>query len=130
MKSESQIEDFERVESQMKVFRREITGLARKRPNDGVNKFKLGYINNAIAAANAILGDSRPLQGFEHFNSDDVPTNSDVSFVMAQYTEAIYRVRVDNTLHTRGGLYVWIIGNKQSEIRTSSPSSMAYSEKE
>ncbi len=129
MKSKSEIEEFERVESQMKVFRREITGSARKRPNDGVNKFKLGYINNAMAGANAILGERRPLQGFEQFNADDVPTNSDVSFVLAQYTEAIYRLRVENTRRHRVNFY-WIIGNELSDIQTQPPSSFAYTEKE
>jgi len=129
MKSKSEIGEFERIESQMTVFRREITGLARKRPNDGVNKFKLGYINNAMAAANGILAERRPLQGFEQFNPDDVPTNSDVSFVLAQYTEAIYRLRVENTFHHRSRYY-WIIGNKMSDIETKPPSTFAYTEKE
>jgi hypothetical protein len=129
MKSKPEIAEFERVESQTKVFRREITGLARKRPNDGVNKFKLGYINDAVAAANAILGDRRPLQGFEQFNADDVPTNSDVSFVLAQYTEALYRLHVEDTRPQRGKFY-WIIKNELSDVETKPPSFLAYTEKE
>lgn len=129
MKSESDIGDFERVESQLKVFRREIAGLSHKKPNDGVNKFKLGYINTAIEEANAILGDERPLQGFEHFSPDDVPTNSDVAFVLAQYTEIIFRVRQENTMAHRGKYY-WIVKNKMSERETKPPSVFAYREKE
>jgi hypothetical protein len=129
MKSESQIEMFERAESQLKVFRREIAGLSRKKPNDGVNKFKLGHINNAVDTANTLLGDRRPLQGFDHFNTDDVPTNSDVAFVLAQYTEAIYRFRQEyTTYHARR--YFWIVKGKLSEHETGPPSNFAYSEKE
>jgi hypothetical protein len=129
LKSESEIDNFERIESQLKVFRREIAGLSKKKPNDGVNKFKLAYINNAIDQANAILADQRPLQGFEHFNPDDVPTNSDVAFVLAQYTEAIFRVRQEHTTSHRGKYY-WIIKNKISEYETKVSSLFAYREKE
>ena len=72
----------------MEGLHKEITALTRKSPNDAVNEFKLRFINSVIAEANLLLGDKyKPLQGFEQFNSDDLPSNSDVTFIIWQYIE-------------------------------------------
>jgi len=73
----------------------------RQDPTEGlqaVNAFgvcgwiKLGMINKVIASANDVLGsDYRPFQDFEAFDVDELPSNSDVVFVIAQYLEEIER---------------------------------------
>ena len=89
IKNVKEVEEFEKLEAQLHAFRREMAELSKKKPNDGVNKFKLRFLDQALAAANNILGGNQALEGFEQFNLDDVPSNSDVVFVLAQYTDGI-----------------------------------------
>jgi hypothetical protein len=129
MKSSAVIEQFELVESKLKVFRREMAELSRKKPNEPLNKFKLGHINNSLAAINKILGKMKPLDDFDVFDTEgSIPTNSDVAFVLAQYTEAVFRMRHENTEYDSGHYY-WIVNGKLSSLETEDPSDMAYTEK-
>ena len=50
------VEKMEKVSGQMEGLHKEISALARKSPNDGVNKFKLKFINSALEEANRVLG--------------------------------------------------------------------------
>ena len=40
------IDEFEKVEGQLMGFHQEVQNLAKKSPDDGVNKFKLRHINS------------------------------------------------------------------------------------
>lgn len=60
--------------------------LSEKKPNDAVNEFKLNIVNNVLAEANKELGKS-PINGFTQFDTDTMPTNSDVLFVLALYQD-------------------------------------------
>lgn len=64
----------------------EFRRLSEKKPNDAVNEFKLNIVNNVLAEANKELGKS-PIQGFTQFDTDTMPTNSDVLFVLALYQD-------------------------------------------
>jgi hypothetical protein len=56
----------EKVTGQLESILREINTLARKSPNDGVNKFKLKFINTSLRDANDILGEQyQPIEEFE-----------------------------------------------------------------
>src|ERR1039458_1565063 len=112
LKNESDVEAFIKLERQLQFSRKEIAELSKKKPNDGVNKFKLGHLNTMLRSANKLLSDDLPLQGFTEFDVDQVPSNSDVLFVLAQYTDAIYRFRGRNT-HNSGGSNIW----KLSDVR-------------
>lgn len=50
------VNNFEKVQSQLEGLLTEVTTLAKKSPNDGVNKFKLKFINEIISSGNKILG--------------------------------------------------------------------------
>ncbi len=92
-----EIEAFEKIFGQMEGVHDEISTLAKKAPNDGLSKFKLGFVNATIAAANAILANGYlPFDDFEKFEEDDLPTNSDVTFIVGQYIEELERLRADN----------------------------------
>jgi hypothetical protein len=110
LKNESEVEAFLKLEAQLQSSRKEIGELSKKKPNDGVNKFKLGHLNAMLGKANDVLSDDLPLQGFTEFEVDQVPTNSDVVFVLAQYTDAIYRFRKCNT-QIVGSSNVWILSD-------------------
>ena len=48
MKDRSEVERLEKLVGQLQGLHSEISLLAKKSPNDAVNKFKLGLINNII----------------------------------------------------------------------------------
>jgi hypothetical protein len=89
--------------------------LSKKKPNDGVNKFKLGHLNTMLRNANELLSDDIPLEGFAEFDVDLLPSNSDVVFVLAQYTDAILRFREANT-HFVSGTNIWKLQDSPVKI--------------
>jgi hypothetical protein len=116
MKSIDDIEKFEKTIGQLKAVHGEMSLLSKKSQNDAVNKFKLGMINKIIASANNALGPSyRPFDDFEAFDIDELPSNSDVVFVIAQYLEEIERYRTDNVVY-HDYKWVYLVDGKPSEI--------------
>lgn len=116
-----EVEKLEKVSGQMEGLHKEISALTRKSPNDGVNKFKLRFINAAIAEANLVLGDEyKPFAEFEQFDSDDLPSNSDVTFIVGQYIEELERKRADN-LKRDAGNWIYALSDSEEKIRTAPP---------
>lgn len=114
------IEALEKISGQIEGLHREVTALARKSPNDAVNKFKLKFLNGALNDANVVLGDAyKPVEGFVHFVDDDLPSNSDVTFILAQYLEELERLRADN-IKLEGGRWVYNMPGSE-RIRTAPP---------
>ena len=112
---------FEKIYGQMEALHSEVSILSRKNPNDGVNKFKLKFINKVIDEANGLLKDEyKPFGDFDFFEEDDVPTNSDVNMIIAQYLNCLEKLRCDN-IGIHHGVWCWVIEGKQTDIRTSSP---------
>lgn len=115
------VEKLEKVTGQVEGLHREITALARKSPNDAVNKFKLKFINGAIREANGVLGEKyKPVDGFDAFEEDEIPTNSDVTFILAQYAEELERLRADN-IRRHTGLWIYDLSGSADNIRTAPP---------
>jgi hypothetical protein len=120
------IDLFEKLEAQLEGFHQEILTLVKKSPNDAVNTFKLNFLNAILGQCNHLLGEKyKPFADFEVFSSDDMPSNSDVSFVVAQYIECVEKLRADNIEYKTGerGIYswYWIIEDSQGLIHTASP---------
>jgi len=115
------VEKLEKIMGQLEGLHREMSTLAKKSPNDGVNPFKLKFINLSLAAANDLLGTNyEPLEGFEQFDSDDVPTNSDATFVLTSYLEETERMRGDN-IENMGGRWKYLLSDSEDFIRTAPP---------
>ncbi len=114
---------FEKIHVQMQALHDEVGVLSKKSPNDALNKFKLKLVNGLIQEANSLLkGDYKPLDGFEVFNEDEIPTNSDVVMVLAQYLNCLEKLRADNIRESDTDIgWYWIINNKTSTIRTAPP---------
>jgi hypothetical protein len=55
--SKTDIPPFEKAEAQLEGFYEEIGNFAKKKPDDAVNKFKLGFINQTLVSANKLLKD-------------------------------------------------------------------------
>src|SRR5260370_28017964 len=91
------VEKLERLIGQLQGAYNEIAALAKKSPNDGVNTFKIKLVNKIVEQCNSFLNkDYRPVPDFENFDVDSVPSNSDVTFILAHYLEGAERFRSDN----------------------------------
>lgn len=116
-----EVEKLEKIAGQMDGLHKEIGALAKKSPNDGLNKFKLKFVNAVISDANSILGkEYLPLEDFHSFDTDELPTNSDVAFILAQYIEELERKRADN-LKREAGMWVYNMSDSLEKRRTAPP---------
>ena len=90
---------FRKIQGQLKALHEEVSTLSKKKPDDGVNLFKLKYINQVLTEANAILDDNYiPLAGFSTFDEESLPTNSDVVLILSQYIECFDRQWTDRKM--------------------------------
>jgi hypothetical protein len=124
----AEIEKFEKTIGRMEGLHKEISALARKSPNDAINKFKLKFVNSAIAEARIVLGEKYdPLKDFSKFEEDDLPSNSDVTFILAHYLEEIERKRADNITGSGGAwFYTSTRNDGDNKIRTAPPSKLEH----
>ena len=103
-----QIEKFQRILPQLQAFHSEFEGLTKKAANSPLNSFKLRIVNQAIASANEVLGaELLPIGGFSQFDDTELPSNSDVSMVLAQYLEAVEILRARNIKSDPIGRWYW-----------------------
>ena len=110
------VERFEKIEAQLSGFYDEVQTLAKKSPDGAMNRFKLGYINATLQTANDILTkEQRPLADFATFNVDDLPTNSDVLFILKQYANCLEEVRSDHIAQDYEGRWYWTIDGKHGD---------------
>ncbi|MCY4361118.1 MAG: hypothetical protein OXE42_02870 [Gammaproteobacteria bacterium] len=117
MKTQEDVEILEKTIGQLDTIYIEISLLSKKSPNDAVNTFKLKLINSVLQLANTILGDGyKPFDEFEQFNKDDVPSTSDVVFVISQYRKEIKRFREDNIARDQGRKLVYILNGELSGV--------------
>ena len=115
------IDEFEAVEAQLSSAREELLVLVKKSPHDALSPFKLSLVNGLLRRANALLAtDERPLASFDQFDSDTLPSNSDVVIVLAQYLAALENLRVKHIVWTRGGWY-WQERKGEPSRRTYAP---------
>jgi hypothetical protein len=122
------VDKLERLISQIDSIRQEMSTLARKAPNDLVNSFKLKFVNQVLAGVNAFLGEKNlPLETFTHFEDDAPPSNSDVTFILSQYAEALDLYRSRNVIMQHGAWYYKIddAAGDGKGVRTSPPVSLA-----
>ena len=121
MKNIENIQELEKLIGQLKALHSEIGQLARKSPNDGINSFKLKLINKTVARSNSLLGaEYSPFDDFEGFDEDDMPSNSDITMIIAQYLEEAERYR-SNHVGQEYNKYYYKINGKLSEVRAAPP---------
>lgn len=115
------VEKLEKATGQLEGLHKEICLLAKKSANDGLNIFKLRILNSALIAANEILGIGyKPIEGFDQFDLDDLPSNSDATMVLTAYLEELERYRADNIAQVTGSHWKYILENGE-HIRTAPP---------
>jgi len=120
MISKEQVDELEILMGQLRSIHTELTALSKKSPNDGVNKFKLGFINTVIERCNAFLGDPyRPFKEFATFDLEEVVSNSDATFMVSLYLEAIEKYRSDHIMKEIG---LWYYDMPEGQkVRTAPP---------
>ncbi|PKR50426.1 hypothetical protein [Thalassospira marina] len=122
METIEDIEELEKLIGQLKALHGEISVLAKKSPNDGINSFKLKLVNKTISTANIVLGDDFiPHRDFVGFNEDDLPSNSDVTFIIAQYLEEAERYRARYVIKLYGHDYRYELNGVVTEKKASPP---------
>ena len=120
--SKADIEQLEKVINQLEALHNEIAQLARKSPNDGLNTFKLRLVNKTLAAANALLlARYKPFDDFDQFEADELPSNSDVTMIIAQYMKQAERFRSDNVTNDNHGRWFYRINGALSDVPSKAP---------
>lgn len=115
------VDFFEKVKAQLQQLHNEVSVLSKSKPDNPMNKFKLGFINEKLGEANTILtGDFKPFKDFALFNLDELPSNSDVVMVLSQYLDCLEAWRSANVQYD-DYKWRWKIGGKE-EIETEQPS--------
>ena len=119
--TEEDVRDLEKLVVQLQGLHDEISILAKKSPNDGLNLFKLKLVNNILTKGNLILTEHyKPLDNFSSFDESALPTNSDVTMVLALYIEQAERFRSNNMIYHE---YKWkyLVNGAASRIEGRAP---------
>ena len=78
-------------------------------------------INSVLDEANKLLmGRYMPLKGFNNFDVDELPSNSDIVFVLMQYLMCMEQLRSDNIVFDLGEWF-WKIDGELTDVRTGQP---------
>ena len=116
MRSKAEIDVFKKLRMQVSNILDKFTELSKKKPDGPVNKFKLKLVNELLTTANKIMPkERRPFPGFETFEEDDLPSNSDVVVILSQYLSCIGRFEGENKERYAGNWY-WVIRGKRSDV--------------
>lgn len=122
------VDTFEKLTAQLGSIHSEISLLSKKSPNDALNKFKVKLLNSVLQKCNAFFGDEyKPFSDFASFADEDLPSNSDVTFVISQDMETSEKLRADNIVYYNGSWYWRIDDDKKNQptVRTAPPKKIA-----
>lgn len=97
MKSKD-VEKYEELRSKLVSLKKDIALLSAKKPNEALNEFKLNMINKVLSQTNELIGDFKPEDDFDVFDSVSMPTNSDVLMVLNLYLTGMTRFKEANSV--------------------------------
>jgi len=101
------IDFFGKTRGHIQELHNEISVLSKSKPDNPINKFKLGFINEKLRETNTLLkGAFKPFEKFETFDQDPLPTNSDVVLVLSQYLDSLESWRCAN-IHSDDFNWYW-----------------------
>lgn len=129
MKNEDEVKNLGKLIVQLQGLHTEISLLAKKSPNDGLNLFKLKLVNKVLTRGNEILtGHYKPFEDFDEFDEEALPTNSDVTMILTLYIEQAERFRSDNVVYSD---YEWwyVINGAPSKIQGKPPTKIGADKK-
>ncbi|GEP41387.1 hypothetical protein [Brevifollis gellanilyticus] len=124
------VDSFERAGAQIHQLHIEISLLSKSKPDNPINKFKLTFINEVLGAANVLLvGEFKPFSEFDLFDSDELPSNSDVVMILSQYIDAFEAFRCAHIYEVKYDGWHWATSDKSS-IKTRPPTRYRKNENE
>lgn len=119
-----QVDLLEKLVGKFENLHNELSTLVKKSPNDAVNQFKLKFINIILEESNSLLGNNyKPFSEFDAFDSDNVPSNSDVILIVSQYMSALEKFRSDHIVY-KDFKWQYDLSPKDGQIPTNMPSKL------
>ncbi len=115
-----EVEEFRKMAAQLDALHQEVTAASKKHPDKPVSKFKVELANGVLDTAKQVLGTSAPSLNFQQFDTDELPTNSDVSFVVSQFVECAEKVKAQN-IRRINGVWYWQISGTTTGIAAVAP---------
>lgn len=114
MRSNEEVEEFEKVVGQLNMLIKDFYELSKKKPSEAVNLFKLNLVNVILDKLNNILDDAdKPFESFSQFSEEEIPINSDVLVVLNQYHKCSKRFAEKNIEKYSFANY-WVVDNKRT----------------
>ena len=107
--------------AQLDALHQEAAASSKKHPDKPVSKFKVDLANLVLKTAREVLGTSSPTLDFEKFNTDDLPTNSDLSFVVSQFVECAEKLKAQNIKRMYNGVWYWEVSGILTDIVATAP---------
>jgi len=118
---EEEIEDFRKMAAQLEALHQEATTASKKQPDKAVSKFKVELANSVLGIAKQVLGASAPALDFQKFDVDDLPTNSDLSFIVSQFVECAEKLKAQNIKRRFDGIWFWHVNGDLTDIVAAPP---------
>jgi hypothetical protein len=119
--NQQEVEEFRKMAAQLDALHQEAIAWSKKHPDKPVSKFKIDLANTVLETARKVLDTSAPTLDFEKFNTDDLPTNSDLSFVATQFVECAEKIKAQNIKRAPNGVWYWLVSNNMTEIVATAP---------
>jgi len=114
MRSNDEIDAFEKVIGQLNMLIKDFYDLSKKKPSETVNIFKLSLVNAILEKINTIIDESdKPFLSFSEFSEDELPFNSDVLVVLNQYHECS-RMFAEKNIEKFSHITYWVINNERT----------------
>ena len=112
---EEEIDIFEKTLNQLEGLHTEVSTLSKKSYTDALNDFKLKLVNQVLLSCNDILGKKyKPFDDFDSFDTEQLPSNSDVTLVLSQYLNCII-LKLNGHLVAESLKSIGIGGNQKIE---------------
>jgi hypothetical protein len=121
--NQQEVEAFRKMAAQLDALHMEAIASSKKAPDKPVSSFKVKLANSVLEQARKVLGSSAPSLNFERFDEDDLPTNSDLSFVVTQFVECAEKTRSENIKRMSNGVWYWQVEgySNSTEIVAAAP---------
>jgi hypothetical protein len=116
-----EVEEFRKMAAQLDALHLEAVASSKKSPDKPVSVFKVNLANAVLEQANKVLGSSAPALNFEKFDKDELPTNSDLSFVVTQFVECAEKIRSENIRRLPNGVWYWQVSGETTNIVAAAP---------